>query len=169
MPLLGAHMSIAGGYYRAADAAGALGMDTVQIFTKNNNQWRGKPLTDQDVRLFREAISRHNLRIPCAHDSYLINIGSPADELWEKSVDALVVELERADALGLSGVVMHPGSFVTSSEQEGLQRIVHGLDEVGATWDTASSTSHSSLRERRTAAGWASVSTPATSSPRATD
>lgn len=130
MPLLGAHMSIAGGYYRAADAAGALGMDTVQIFTKNNNQWRAKPLTDEDVRLFKEAIRRHKLRIPCAHDSYLINIGSPADELWEKSLDALVIELERAEALGLAGVVMHPGSAVTSSEEESLQRIVHGLDEA---------------------------------------
>jgi deoxyribonuclease IV len=123
-------MSIAGGYYRAANAAGELGMDTVQIFTKNNNQWRAKPLSDEDVRLFREAIAEHNLQIPCAHDSYLINIGSPNNDLWEKSLDALVVELERAAALGLAGVVMHPGSYVDSSEEEGITRIVNGLDEA---------------------------------------
>jgi deoxyribonuclease IV len=130
MPLLGAHMSIAGGYYRAANAAGALGMDTVQIFTKNNNQWRAKPLSDEDVRLFKEAVAAHNLRVPCAHDSYLINIGSPDNDLWEKSLDALVVELERAEALGLTGVVMHPGSHVGSTADEGLDRIVHALDEA---------------------------------------
>ncbi len=130
MPLLGAHMSIAGGYYKAVKAAAELGMDTVQIFTKNNNQWRAKALTDEDVRLFKEAMAESGLRIPCAHDSYLINVASPQDELWEKSLDALVVEMERAEALGLAGVVMHPGSYVDSSEDAGLKRIVKALNEA---------------------------------------
>ena len=130
MPLLGAHMSIAGGYYKAVKAAAELGMDTVQIFTKNNNQWRAKALTDEDVRLFKEAMEETGLRMPCAHDSYLINIASPKDELWEKSLDALVVEMERAEALGLAGVVMHPGSYVDSSEEAGLKRIIKGLNEA---------------------------------------
>lgn len=130
MPLLGAHMSIAGGYYKAADAAAKLGMETVQLFTKNNNQWRGKELTEDDVRLFREALERGGLQKPCAHNSYLINLASPDDALWQKSVDASVDELQRAEALGLDGVVMHPGSYVSSSEEAGLQRIVKGLDEV---------------------------------------
>ncbi|MCA9055732.1 MAG: deoxyribonuclease IV, partial [Planctomycetaceae bacterium] len=129
MPLFGSHLSIAGGYYKAADAAGALGMDTVQIFTKNNNQWRAKPLSDEDVRQFQDAVARHGLRIPCSHDSYLINLGSPDDSLWNKSLDAFVIELERAEALGLAGVVMHPGSFVDSTEAEGLDRVVEGLNE----------------------------------------
>ena len=102
----------------------------MQLFTKNNNQWAGKPLTDEDVRLFREAIARTGIQRPCAHDSYLINLASPDDILWQKSLDALVHELERAEALGLEGVVMHPGSFVSSSEEAGLQRIVTGLDEA---------------------------------------
>jgi deoxyribonuclease-4 len=130
MPLLGAHMSIAGGYYHAAEAAAALGMETVQLFTKNNNQWRGKPLTDEDLRLFRDAVTTHGLRLPCAHDSYLINVASPDDALWRKSLDALTVELERAEALGLAGLVMHPGSFVDSEESAGLARIVTALDEA---------------------------------------
>ena len=129
MPLFGSHLSIAGGYYKAADAAGALGMDTVQIFTKNNNQWRAKPLTDDDAKRFQEAVERNGLRVPCSHDSYLINLASPDGTLWMKSLDAFVVELERAEALGLAGVVMHPGSFVDSSEPEGLDRIVDGLNE----------------------------------------
>lgn len=130
MPLFGSHLSIAGGYYKAAVAAGEFGMDTVQIFTKNNNQWSGKPLSDEDVRLFREAVRDAGLSKPCAHDSYLINLASPNDELWRKSLEAYVHELERAEALGLSGVVMHPGSHVTSTEDEGLARITTALDEV---------------------------------------
>jgi deoxyribonuclease IV len=130
MPLFGSHLSVAGGYYKAADAAAALGMDTVQIFTKNNNQWQAKPITDEDILLFREAVARGNLRKPCAHNSYLINVASAKDELWQKSLAAMVIEVERAEALGLEGVVMHPGSPVDSTEADGLSRIVTALDEV---------------------------------------
>lgn len=130
MPLLGAHMSIAGGYHKAVDAAAELGMDCVQLFTKNNNQWRAKPLSDEDIHLFRAAIDATGIQSPCAHNSYLINLASPNDELWQKSLDAMVVELERAEALGLIGVVMHPGSFVTSTVEAGLARIVTALKAV---------------------------------------
>lgn len=130
MPLLGAHMSIAGGYYRAADAAGQCGMDCVQIFTKNNNQWRAKPITDEDVRLFQNSMERNRLRAACSHASYLINLASPKPELWRKSSDAFAVELERAEQLGLSGVVVHPGSYVESSEDEGIAAVVRALDEI---------------------------------------
>lgn len=130
MPLLGSHLSIAGGYYKAALKAAQLGMSTVQIFTKNNNRWEGKELVDEDCKLFRDAIKEHGLVKPCSHDSYLINLASPKTELWEKSVDALTIELERAEAFGLEGVVMHPGSFVEDTEQGGLKRIAKGIDEV---------------------------------------
>jgi deoxyribonuclease IV len=127
MPLLGAHQSIAGGYYKAVETAAELGMDCVQIFTKNNNQWKGKSLTDVDINLFREAVARTGIRMPCAHDSYLINLASPDDTLWTRSVDAFVVELDRAEALGLAGVVMHPGSCVGASEEDSIARVVNGL------------------------------------------
>jgi deoxyribonuclease-4 len=130
MSLLGAHMSIAGGCHKAVEAAAGLGMDCVQLFTKNNNRWRGKPLTTEDIRLFRDAIERTGMRAPCAHDSYLINLASPDNALWMNSLDAFVDELERAEALGLIGVVMHPGSFVTSSEEAGLLRVAEALDEA---------------------------------------
>lgn len=123
-------MSIAGGYYKAVEAAAEFGMDCVQLFTKNNNQWRAKPLSDDDIARFRESLARTGLVQPVAHDSYLINLASPNDELWQKSLEAFVVELERAEALGLIGVVMHPGSFVGSSEEAGLTRIVAALDVV---------------------------------------
>lgn len=129
MPLFGSHLSIAGGYYKAADAAAALGMETVQIFTKNNNQWQGKPLSETDIRQFREAIERHGLRTPCAHDSYLINLASPDDAVWKKSLDAFTIELERAETLGLAGVVMHPGSHLADSEAAGMERVALGITE----------------------------------------
>lgn len=130
MPLLGSHLSIAGGYYKAVNAAKELDLDCVQIFTKNNNQWRAKEMTEEDVTKFRDAIEETGIQMPCAHDSYLINLASPQEELWQKSLAAFIIELERAERLGLAGVVMHPGSYVKSTEEEGLQKIIEAFDIV---------------------------------------
>lgn len=128
--LLGAHMSIAGGYYKAVEAAAEYGMDVVQLFTKNNNQWKAKPLSQTDIDEFRAALKSTGVKCPVSHDSYLINLASPDDVLWQKSLDAFTIELERAEALGLIGVVMHPGAFVHSTEEAGLVRIIAALDEA---------------------------------------
>jgi deoxyribonuclease-4 len=130
MAILGAHMSIAGGYYKAVEAARRVGCDCVQIFTKNNNQWRAKELTDDDVARFRDALKQLKITHPIAHDSYLINLASPDKELWKKSVDAFVIELQRAERLGVPYVVTHPGAYTTSSEAKGLRAIVRALNEV---------------------------------------
>ena len=130
MAILGAHMSIAGGYYKAVEAAERVGCQCVQLFTKNNNQWRAKPLTDADVERFQQALSELGITHPISHDSYLINLASPDDELWKKSIDAFVIELQRAEKLGIPRVVAHPGAYTTSSEEAGLARIAEGLDEV---------------------------------------
>jgi deoxyribonuclease-4 len=127
---LGAHMSIAGGHDRAVRAAHAVGFDTVQLFTKNNNQWKARPITEADVRAFRDALDETGVVDPVAHTSYLINLGSPDDALWGKSIDALTDEVERAEALGIRDLVHHPGAHVGSGEEAGLSRIVAGLDEV---------------------------------------
>ena len=130
MALLGSHLSIAGGYYKAVEMAAELRMDCVQIFTKNNNQWKGKPLADDDISRFREAIVRTGIRMPCAHDSYLINLASPDEALWSKSLEAFIIELERAEALGLVGVVMHPGASV-GCERRGSPRTDRDGDSSG--------------------------------------
>jgi deoxyribonuclease-4 len=130
MPLLGSHLSIAGGYYKAVEAAAELKMDCVQIFTKNNNQWKGKTLAPEDVTLFRDAIERTGIRMPCGHDSYLINLASPVESLWRQSLDAFVIEIERAEALGLVGLVIHPGSRVESTEEQGLRQIILAINEA---------------------------------------
>lgn len=130
MPKLGAHMSIAGGYYRAVDAARAVGCDCVQVFTKNNNQWRGKPISDEEAAQFREALQSQNIVDPLSHSSYLINLASPDSALRNKSIDAMVIELQRAVQLGIPFVVLHPGSYTSSSESVGLQAVASSLDEV---------------------------------------
>jgi deoxyribonuclease-4 len=131
-PPLGAHMSIAGGYYRSAEIAADCGCDCVQLFTKNNNQWRAKEITDAEADRFRQTLAEKRITHPISHDSYLINLAAPDDELWRKSIDAFAEELLRAEKLGIPYVVTHPGAFTTSSEEAGLARIVTALDEVHA-------------------------------------
>ena len=130
MPLLGAHMSVAGGFHLAVDSAAEHGMQCVQIFTKNNNQWQARPMDPESIELFRRRIEETGIRRPCSHSSYLINLASPKDDLRQKSVEGMVIEMERAEFLGLAGVVLHPGSFTTSSEEEGIERIAESLDAV---------------------------------------
>ena len=128
--ILVAHMSMAGGYHKAVEAARRVGCDCVQLFTKNNNQWRAKPITDDEARLFKESLGQQGITHPIAHDSYLINLASPAEELWNKSIDAFTEELLRAETLGIPYVVTHPGAFLSTSEEEGLRRVATALDEV---------------------------------------
>jgi deoxyribonuclease-4 len=130
MPILGAHQSIAGGYYRAAELARQCGCDCVQLFSKNNNQWRAKELTDDDAARFQAALREAKLTHPLVHDSYLINLAAPDEQLWQRSVEAYAIELRRAAWLGIPYAVTHPGSFTTSSEEVGIARIVKALDEV---------------------------------------
>ena len=126
-PRLGAHLSIAGGLPRAVDRAVASRCEALQIFTKSVGQWRARPLPDDEVVLFRRRIAETGIRPVVAHNSYLINIAAAAPALRQQSLNALREELDRADLLGLDGLVMHPGSFTTGSEAQGLQLISDGL------------------------------------------
>lgn len=126
----GAHMSIAGGHDQAVRAAHRVGFTTVQLFTKSNNQWKANTLTDAGIAAFRAALAETGVADPVAHDSYLINLGSPDDALWRKSIDAMTVEVERAEALGIADLVAHPGAHLGSGEDAALVRIAKGLDEV---------------------------------------
>src|SRR5581483_8715767 len=98
MPLFGAHTSIAGGCHQALLTAQANGCEVVQLFTKNSNQWQGKVLTEEDVKLFRETLRATGLQAPTAHDSYLINLASPDETLYRRSIEAFRDEVERAEA-----------------------------------------------------------------------
>jgi deoxyribonuclease-4 len=130
MPPLGAHKSIAGGIYRAVQRAAESACECVQVFTKNNNQWRAKPLTESDCQAFQAELVNRKIGHPIAHSSYLINLASPDDALWKKSIEALVVEMQRIEQLGIPYLVLHPGAYVTSTEPRGLRRIVRALKEM---------------------------------------
>jgi len=130
MPLFGAHMSVAGGLYKALLTAQAHGCQAVQLFTKNANQWQARDLSDDEIRIFRRTLRQTKLRHPTAHDSYLINLASPDETLYRRSIEAFIVELQRAEQLGLSYVVTHPGAHLDSGEEAGLERVARALDEV---------------------------------------
>ncbi len=125
-------MSIAGGCHQALLTAQAHGCTAVQLFTKNANQWEGKVLTEGDIALFRKTLRQTRLRMPMAHDSYLINLASPDEALYRRSLEAFVVEVQRAERLGLRYLVTHPGAHVDSGEEAGLRRVARALDEVHA-------------------------------------
>jgi deoxyribonuclease-4 len=130
--LLGAHQSIAGGVAKALERGQEAGCDVVQIFVKNPSRWAAKPLPEQDIVAFNEAVSDTGIWPVFAHSIYLVNVATPDDALWNKSVGALTDDLERCEQLGLSGLVMHPGSHRGAGEGAGIARIVAALDEVHA-------------------------------------
>jgi deoxyribonuclease IV len=128
--LLGAHMSIAGGVFNAPARGRSVGCDTIQIFVKNANQWVGKPISDEEADKFQEAKKETGIDPVFSHNSYLINLASPDDALYEKSANAMLDELERSEKLKLPFLVMHPGSHVGSGEEAGLKRIAEALNNI---------------------------------------
>jgi deoxyribonuclease-4 len=127
MPRLGAHMSIAGGLPRAVDRAQASRCDALQIFTKSAGQWRARALPSEEIALFRRRVEESGIHPVVAHNSYLINLAAATAGLREQSITALGDEMDRAEALGLDGLVMHPGSYTTGTEAEGLRLIADAL------------------------------------------
>ena len=130
MPRLGAHLSIAGGLPRAVDRAVASKCEALQIFTKSAGQWRARTLPDDEVVLFRRRVAESGIHPVVAHNSYLINIAAASPALRAQSLGALREELDRAARLGLDALVMHPGSFTTGNEQDGLMLIADGLRQL---------------------------------------
>ena len=127
---LGAHMSIAGGLPYAVERAVATKCEVMQVFTSSSGQWRSRPLPDAEVERFRTRVTETGIGPVVSHASYLINLASPDEPLRKRSIAALADELERADRLGLAGVVLHPGAYTTSNEQDGLRRIAEGIGTV---------------------------------------
>ena len=121
---------MAGGFDKAVQRGHEVGCQCVQVFTKNNNQWKATELTDEDTAALDEAKKRYKIEHLIAHSSYLINLASPDRELWKKSLDAFVVELRRAEQLRIPYVVLHPGAYTSSSEKTGLRRVIRALNEV---------------------------------------
>jgi len=128
--LLGAHVSIAGGLYKAIERGQSIGCTTIQIFTKSNRQWRAKKLTDEDIKNFKSAQQQSDVKSVVAHASYLINLAAINTEVREKSIYALIEELQRCDALAIPYLVLHPGSSTNGSDKAGLDKIIDALNII---------------------------------------
>lgn len=172
MPILGAHMSISGGFEKAVERAVAAGCDCLQIFTsapqrwpvgpakparsgKSPSRWKSQPLSEASVEAFRSAYAESGLRAVISHASYLINLAAADDTLWEKSIAALEVELRRADQLGIPHVVLHPGAHTILTEEQGLERVTAALGRIhDRNQDMAASVLLESTAGQGTCLGW---------------
>jgi deoxyribonuclease-4 len=128
--VFGSHLSIAGGMHNALLKAEEHGFATVQVFTKNQQQWKCKPLDEAGINEWKKHRKRLKFTKTVSHDSYLINLASADDLLWRKSVDLFVEEVMRCKLLGIEYLVTHPGAHLGTGEEAGLRRVAEALDIV---------------------------------------
>ena len=127
--LIGAHLSTRGGLPTIFDRATIVGASAAALFAKNGNQWKGKPLTDEDCATFA---AKRNVRPLLTHASYLINLATTNPEFHRKSIAAMTDELDRAERLGIHAVVLHPGAHLGDGADAGIDKIARSLDQVHA-------------------------------------
>jgi deoxyribonuclease-4 len=130
MPLLGAHMSIEGGLHKAFERISHIEGQSLQIFSKNQRQWRVPELSPAEIELFIMAWKQWGKGPVAVHDSYLINLANPDATKSNRAVNAFAEEIRRADQLTIPYLVIHPGSHVGSGIEEGLQQLTANLDRV---------------------------------------
>jgi deoxyribonuclease-4 len=128
--MFGSHLSISGGMHKALLEAERLGFTATQVFTKNQQQWKCKPLDPAAIADWVAHRDRLNFRQTVSHDSYLINLASGDDLLWNKSIDLFVEELTRCGLLGIPYLVTHPGAHLGTGEAAGLKRVAKAMDVI---------------------------------------
>lgn len=126
----GSHLSIAGGMHHAIEAARSLGFSALQVFVKNQRQWRAAPLKQEDVQAWFEARESVDLGPIVAHATYLVNLASADDGLWSKSIDGFTEELLRCDALDIAYLVVHPGAAGEQPVPQALARVADALNRI---------------------------------------
>jgi len=127
---IGAHMSVAGGLPRAVERAVAHGCEALQVFAKNASQWRGREIPQDEIADFRRRVDAAGIHPVVSHASYLINLATTNAGLRQQSIAAMGDELDRAERLGLLGVVLHPGCYTAGSAAQGLLLIADALLEL---------------------------------------
>lgn len=125
---LGAHISTSDGLAEAVIAGKAIGCDVIQIFSKSPQMWKGSPISGEAAEGFREAIRRERILGTAVHHSYLINLASPKPPMLQKSREAFVDELGRAETLGIDQLIFHPGAHMGEGARQGLERIIESLN-----------------------------------------
>jgi len=129
---LGAHMPISGGFHRVPEETVKIGGNAFQIFPHNARQWRAKIPDKETIIKFKRNMKKFGIDEDAAfcHSGYLINLASPKEDVWKKSVDLLEKEIKICGALGIKYLNIHPGSHLGEGEDAGIELIVKGLDEV---------------------------------------
>lgn len=132
----GVHVSIGGGFPKALDRAAELGCETIQIFSSNPRGWRRKELDMAEVAAFRRRLAEERSPDPVViHSPYLLNLGTADEEVYRKSVEGLLDDVRRAQALGVKYVVLHPGSYQGEDQDRGMRRVVEALTQVFTVFD----------------------------------
>jgi deoxyribonuclease IV len=131
---LGAHVSAAGGTPLAPGRGAELDAAVIQLFTKQPNRWAEREVSDAEAQAFREARAEHGIRVCATHDSYLINLATPDQALFQRSLDSFAAELRRAESLGLDFLVTHPGNATDGDTSRAVHQnadaIVRALDST---------------------------------------
>lgn len=130
MPYFGAHMSVSGGLHLAFSRIRDVGGESLQIFTRNQRQWKAAPISPEELAAFDQARQDFSQMPIASHDSYLINLAGPKKEVTEKSIDALSSELQRSAVLKIPYVVMHTGAHLGTGVDEGIKRFCRNLDRA---------------------------------------
>jgi deoxyribonuclease-4 len=126
--LLGAHTSTAGGVSKAVERGEKLGFTAIQIFTKNNNRWKAKPLEKAEIEKFKKSLKSSGIKFVVAHDSYLINLCAADEDNLRKSRESFIDELNRCELLGIPHLNFHPGAHGGNGEKEGIKLIAESLN-----------------------------------------
>jgi deoxyribonuclease-4 len=129
-PLLGSHMSIAGGVHTAFERGMRCGCSTMQVFVKNGNQWSARAPAQPDIDLYNAAASASSIAPVVAHASYLINLCATSSVTLHRSRDAYCDELQRCTAFGIAALIFHPGAHMGAGEDEGIRRIADSLNGI---------------------------------------
>ncbi|AKA48694.1 hypothetical protein IX51_05815 [uncultured archaeon] len=127
---IGGHVSAAGGPSNAPGRASVFSFNTFQIFSKNQMQWKSKPLPEEEIKRFADEVKSHSMRNTMVHASYLLNLGTSDPSLKEKALNGMKVELERIELLGMDLLTFHPGSSKGITEKESLKNIAEALNQV---------------------------------------
>jgi deoxyribonuclease-4 len=129
-PLLGAHVSIAGGVSQSFGRGHQIGCECIQIFTRSSRQWAAKPYSPEEIEAFKQARKETGIQMVVAHDSYLVNLGAPDEKLRQKSIDAFIDELNRCETLEVPYLISHPGAHMGAGEDAGIKTIAESIDRA---------------------------------------
>ena len=132
MPRFGAHMSIRGGLHTAIERGQSIACQAIQLFLRNNARWQAKPRTPEELALYRETLAASGITPVVAHAIYLINLASPDEVIYGRSVEAFGEELARCHEAGVPYLVLHPGSHRGSGLEEGIARITESINRAYA-------------------------------------